>query len=217
MKLFNLFKSKKSAKTPNHYYSLYNKIWAVEESIVFQTQAVAEEKNPYGWTFEIRWKDTNTGDWYPWTTYWNRKIYYSAQSANEAAISALKGSKHEWRIKPLYTMEQQEYRNFKIDKLLSGRSYEPKKYELMAWKVKKDCQVKYDNGNIFNYKKGTLFIQLERGDIIQIENTTKNRIGGKYQLFNDLIPGGFVQEVKIEDEKWSHPHLLKEIKNKLKI
>jgi hypothetical protein len=60
-------------------------------------------------------------------------------------------------------------------------------------------------------------IQLESGDIIQIKNSRENTRSGRYQLFNDLIPRGFVEEVKIEDEKWSHPHLLKEVKNKLKL
>jgi hypothetical protein len=203
---------------PEHYYTLFNKNWAIEESIDFQTQAVAEGMRPYGWAVEVRWRD-NKGEFYPWQSYWNRKIYYSALAATEAALKFYVSTSHgyEWRVKPLYTMEQQEYRNFKIDKLLGGPTQEPKKYEIKGWKVKEDCEIEYKNGNKFKFKKGTLFIQLENGDIIQMKNSRESPRTGQYQLFNDLIPGGFVEEVKIEDEKWSHPHLLKEVKNKLKL
>jgi hypothetical protein len=231
MKVFNIFrknrnqpkvvespvKSNKKLINPAHCYTIFNKIWAIEESINFQTQAIVDGMKPYGWTVEIRWKDNN-GEFYPWQTYWNRKIYYSASSATEAALKCYlsKSNGYEWRVKPLYTMEQQEYRNFKLDKLLGETStQEPKKYDIKGWKVKEDCEVEYKNGAKFKYKKGTLFIQLESGDIIQIKNSRENTRSDKYQLFNDLIPGGFVEEVKIEDEKWSHPHLLKEVRNKI--
>ena len=204
---------------PDHYYTLFNKTWAIEESIRFETQSIAEGYKPYGWTFEVRWKD-NSGEWYPWQSYWNRKIYYSVHTATEAALKCYISKNHgyEWRVKPLYVMEQQEYREFKIDKLLGENiSQESKKFEIKGWKVKEDCEIEYKNGNKFKFKKGTLFIQIENGDIIQIKNSRESNRIGKYQLFNDLIPGGFVEEVKIEDEKWSHPHLLKEVKNKLKL
>ena len=211
-------KSTKPVK-PNQYYTLFNKNWAIEESINFQTQAIAEGMTPYGWTVEIRYKDSN-GEFYKWETYWNRKIYYPASSATEAALKFFISKNHgyEWRIKPLYVMEQQEYRNFKLDKLLGNRSsQEPKKYEILGWKVKEDCEIEYKNGIKYEYKKGTLFIQLESGDIVQIKNSTESLRTYRYNLFDNLIPMGFVEEVKIEDEKWSHPHLLKEVKNKLKI
>jgi len=206
---------------PDHYYTLFNKTWAIEESIRFETQSIAEGYKPYGWAFEVRWKD-NSGEWYPWQAYWNRKIYYSAEAASEAALKCYISKNHgfEWRVKPLYAMEQQEYRNFKLDKLLneSTKKVEPKVYEIKGWKVKGDCEIEYKNtNNKFKYKKGTLFIQLQSGDILQVKSSRENSRSNRYQLFNDLIPGGFVEEVKIEDEKWSHPHLLKEIKNKLKL
>jgi len=234
MRILNIFRKKETqTKTvnssvksgndlvkPEHYYTLFNKTWAIEESINFQTQAVVEGMKPYGWTIEVRWKD-NKGEFYAWQTYWNRKIYYSALAATEAALKSYvsKSSGYEWRVKPLYVMEQQEYRNFKLDKLLNENinKIEPKVYEIKGWKVSEDCEIEYKNGNKFKYKRGTLFIQLENGDIIQIKSSRETPKTGQYQLFNDLIPGGFVEEVKIEDEKWSHPHLLKEVKNKLKL
>ena len=122
------------------------------------------------------------------TLNWNRKIYYSASAATEAALKFYVSTSHgyEWRVKPLYVMEQQEYRNFKLDKLLGENStQEPKKYEILGWKVKEDCEIEYKNGNKFKFKKGTLFIQLESGDIVQIKSSRENTRAGRYQLFND--------------------------------
>lgn len=233
MRIFNIFrknrnqpkvvespvKSADELVKPYQYYTLFNRTWAIEESIRFQSQATTHDMKPYGWTVEIRWKDNN-GEFYPWQTHWNRKIYYSSATATEAAMKSYlsAGKGYEWRLKPLYVMNEQEYREFKIDKLLGeSRIKDIKKFEIKGWKVKDDCEIEYKNGNKFKYKKGTLFIQLESGDIIQIKNERESERTGKYQLFNDLIPNGYVKEVKIEDEKWSHPHLLKEVKNKLKI
>jgi hypothetical protein len=214
-------KSTNELVKPHHYYTLFDKNWAIEESMIFQTQAVAEDMKVYGWTVEIRWKD-NYGEFYPWQTYWNRKIYYSSNSAIEAALKIYvsRHNGYEWRIKPIYVMEQQEYREFKIDKLLGDDEVkkDPEKYDIKGWKIKEDCEVIYANGYNAKYKKGTLFIQLESGDIIQIKNSKDKLIRNvKYDLFNTLIPNNFVYEIKIEDEKWSHPHLLKEVKNKLKL
>lgn len=35
-------------------------------------------------------------------------------------------------------------------------------------------------------------------------------------LFDELIPKGMVQETELKDEKWLYPHLLKELKVKIK-
>jgi len=212
-------KSTNQLVKPDHYYTVNGKNWAIEESINFKSQAVAEDMRPYGYTLEVRWKD-NKGEWYGWTPYWNHKIYYSVAQANDAAIKCYlsRVSICEWRIRPLYVMDQMEYRTFKLDKLLSDNKNEPKKYEIKGWKVKKDVEVEYNNGSKFKYKKGTLFIQLENGSIFKISRPSDpTSISDHYQLKNDLIPNGHVIEVEITDEKWAHPHLLKELKTKYKL
>jgi hypothetical protein len=231
MRILNLFRKSKPKSVeivepikqlvkPDYYYTISNKDYAIEESIVFKSQSVAEDIRPYGYTLEVRWKDSS-GNWYGWSTYWNNKIYNSTHSANEAAHKCYLSYKEEfeWRVRPLYVMDQMEYRNFKIDKLL--KEDEPslsKKYEIKGWKVKEDVEVEYGNGHKFKYKKGTLFIQLENGSIFRIngpsEPTSHN---DHYQLKNNLIPNGQVEEVDILDEKWAHPHLLKELKTKFKL
>ena len=205
--------------TPKHYYTVNGKNWAIEESIHFKCQAVADDINPYGYTLEVRWKDTK-GEWYGWTTYWNHKIYHSIHQANEAALKChlSKNSIYEWRIKPLYVMDQMEFRNFKLDKLLSDNKPDSKKYEIKGWKVKEDVEIEYNNGNKFKYKKGTLFIQLENGSIFRVNKPSDpTSIGDHYQLKHNLIPNKQVVEVDILDEKWSHPHLIKELKLKFKL
>lgn len=113
-------------------------------------------------------------------------------------------------------MGNDELRDYKIDLLLSEQT--PKKpYQIKAWKVIEDCEVNYKNSHLtYKYKKGTLFIQLENGSIINIRDHSKgiHRQDG-YQLKNDLIPNGLVKEVELTEEKWAHPHLLKELRNKI--
>jgi hypothetical protein len=206
---------------PNHYYTINRKDYAIEKSIIFQSQSSAEDVRPYGYTLEVRWRDNKNDDWCGWLTYWNYKIYSSIHVANESAHKCyLSSSKQEfeWRVRPLYVMDQMEYRNFKIDKLLKEEEQEPKKHEIKGWKVKEDVEVEYSNGRKFKYKKGTLFIQLENGNIIRVNGTSEPTFhGDSYQLKNNLIPNNQVEEVEIKDEKWAHPHLLKELKTKFKL
>jgi len=111
-------------------------------------------------------------------------------------------------------MDDQEIRDYKIDLLLKDNP-QKKQFEIKAWKVIDDCEVEYTYGK-YKYKKGTLFIQLEDGHIINLKDrTSKIDRNNDYQLKNDLIPRGLVKEVDIQDEKWSYPHLLKELRGKI--
>ena len=221
MRILDFFRRKKQPEVepikPNHYYMVNNKTWAVEESVNFKTQSMSDDVHTYGWTLEVRWID-GRGEWCGWTPYWNSKIYYSAQQATEAALKCyLSKSIHEWRVRPLYVMDEMEYRNFKLDKLLNTNT-ESKKHEIKGWKVKENVEVEYDNGHKSKYKKGTLFIQLENGGIFRVTGPSeKTKYGDKYSLNNYLIPNGHVVEVEIKDEKWAHPHLIKELKTKFKL
>jgi hypothetical protein len=115
-------------------------------------------------------------------------------------------------------MNQMEYRSFKLDKLFSDNNPDSKKYEVKGWKVKEDVEIEYNNGNKFKYKKGTLFIQLEDGSIFRVNKPSDpTSIGDHYQLKHNLIPNKQVVEVDILDEKWAHPHLIKELKLKFKL
>ena len=228
MKLFNLFKKKSTIVEPikNHFksdvmtYTINNKVYAIADSQLIKIQAVADDVHLYGWSLEVRWKD-NKGEWHSWMTYWNHRVYTSRSSALDAATKIYPSfhDGYEWRIVPIYKMTEPEYRDYKIDQLLSPTpNKNPKIYEIKAWKAKEDCEIFYERTkNTFKYKKGTLFIQMEDGNVRSIKDQTSGmNYHDRYQLFNNLIVENLVEEVNIQNEKWVHPHLCKELKKKIK-
>jgi hypothetical protein len=201
-------------------YTINNKVYAIADSQLIKIQAVADDVHLYGWSLEVRWKDSK-GEFYSWTTYWNHRIYTSRSSALDAATKIYPSfhDGYEWRIVPIYKMTEPEYRDYKIDQLLSSTpNKNPKIYEIKAWKVKEDCEIFYERTkNTFKYKKGTLFIQMEDGNVRSIKDQTSGiNYHDRYQLFNNLIVENLVEEVNIQNEKWAHPHLCKELKKKIK-
>jgi hypothetical protein len=234
--IFNIFKKKQEPKVnvpvKNHFnsetmtYTINNKEYAITDSQLIKIQAVADDVHLYGWSLEVRWKRQN-GEWYNWMTYWNHRVYCSRSSALDAATKVFphytynSNGEHEWRIVPLYKMTEPQYRDYKIDQLLNinQRIKEPKVYEIKAWKVKEDCEIKYErNHSIYKYSKNTLFIQMEDGNIRVVKNSTeRNRIIYTHaRMILDLIKNEQVEEVNIKNEKWAHPHLCKELKRKIK-
>jgi hypothetical protein len=231
MKLFNLFKKKSTIVEPvkNHFksdvmtYTINNKEYAIADSQLIKIQAVADDVHLYGWSLEVRWKD-NKGEWYSWMTYWNHRVYTSRSSALDAATKIYPSfhDGYEWRIVPIYKMTEPEYRDYKIDQLLmpNRANKEPKVYEIKAWKIKDDCEIKYERNNMtYKYSKSTLFIQMEDGNIRLVKNSTEsNSIIHSHarMILDDLIKNEQVEEVNIKNEKWAHPHLCKELKRKIK-
>ena len=234
MKLFNLFKKKKATPvaptTPvkNHFnsetmnYTINNREYAIADSQLIKVQAVADDVHLYGWSLEVRYRMSG-GEFCSWFTYWNNRIYNSRSSALDAATKVYTSSSpgYEYRIVPLYKMTEPEYRDYKIDLLLTPNrvNKEPKVYEIKAWKVKEDCEVYYERTHsTYKYSKNTLFIQMEDGNIRTVKNTTeKNRTiySNSKMILDDLIKNEQVEEVNIKNEKWAHPHLCKELKIKL--
>jgi hypothetical protein len=228
MKMFNIFKKKPQPvkeKVKNNYnydlmtYTINGKEYAICDSQLIKIQAVADDVYLYGWSLEVRYKMSG-GEFCNWFTYWNHHIYVSRSSALDAATKVCKGynSEWEWRIIPLYKMTEPEYRDYKIDQLLTQSNKVEKKYEIKAWKVKEDCEIFYQRTNqTFNYKKGNLFIQMENGSVQLIRDQTSGiNYHDKFQLFNDLLNNDKIEEVNIQNEKWAHPHLCKELKIKIK-
>ena len=244
MKIFNLFKRKKNtsvapvepvttpAPSKNHYntdimnYTINGKEYAIADSKLIKIQAVSDDVHLYGWSLEVRWRRQN-GEWYNWMTYWNHRIYVTRNAALDAAGKIFphwsfdSNGESEWRIVPIYKMTEPQYRDYKIDQLLntSKVNKEPKVYEIKAWKVKEDCEVKYErNHSIYKYSKNTLFIQMEEGNIRVVKNKTernKTIYSNSKMILDDLIKNEQVEEVNIKNEKWAHPHLCKELKNKI--
>lgn len=224
-KLFNLFRKSEPVaqqsdlRKPTEYYDINGKRFAISDSMNIKVQASADDVQVYGWTLEVRWKDTK-GGWYQWMTYWNHRIYQTRQSALDAAIKVYPSYRkdYEWRIAPLYKMNQPEWRQYQIDQLLWDRhDSEIKAKEIKAWRVIEDWEETFNNVNKVKVKKGTIFIQLENGSIMRAATTSEPaRSGLGYLLKNYLLPKGKVEEINIRNEKWIHPHLCKELKTKIK-
>lgn len=231
MKLFNLFKKKTTIVEPvkNHFksdvmtYTINNKEYAIADSQLIKIQAVADDVHLYGWSLEVRYKMSD-GEFCSWFTYWNHRVYASRSSALDAATKVYTSSSpgYEYRIVPLYKMTEPEYREYKIDQLLMPNrvNKEPKVYEIKAWKVKENCEIKYERNNMtYKYSKSTLFIQMEDGNIRLVKNSIDpNSIIYSHarMILDDLIKNEQVEEVNIKNEKWAHPHLCKELKRKIK-
>lgn len=233
MKLFNLFKKKTTIVEPvkNHFksdvmtYTINNKEYAIADSQLIKIQAVADDVHLYGWSLEIRYRMSG-GEFCSWFTYWNHRVYTSRSSALDAATKSSPG--YEYRIVPLYKMTEPEYRDYKIDLLLTPNrvNKEPKVYEIKAWKVKEDIEKEIQRNQypqngiaIYKYKKNTLFIQMEDGNIRLVKNSTESNsiiYSHARMILDDLIKNEQVEEVNIKNEKWAHPHLCKELKKKIK-
>lgn len=232
MKLFNLFKKKKAtpvAPVKNHFnsetmtYTINNKEYAITDSQLIKIQSVADDVHLYGWSLEVRYKMSD-GEFCSWFTYWNHRVYTSRSSALDAAtkVYTSSSSSYEYRIVPLYKMTEPEYREYKIDQLLTPNraNKEPKVYEIKAWKIKEDCEITYERNNMtYKYSKSTLFIQMEDGNIRLVKNSTESNsiiYSHARMILDDLIKNEQIEEVNIKNEKWAHPHLCKELKNKIK-
>jgi hypothetical protein len=219
MKLFNLLKKKKYTPTPvvptkNHYnsetmnYTINNREYAIADSQLIKVQAVADDVHLYGWSLEVRYRMSG-GEFCSWFTYWNHRVYTSRSSALDAATKVYTSSSpgYEYRIVPIYKMTEPEYRDYKIDLLLTPNrvNKEPKVYEIKAWKVKEDCEITYERNNrTYKYSKNTLFIQMEDGNIRVVKNSNERNITiykHSTMILEDLIKNEQVEEVNIKNEK----------------
>lgn len=200
-------------KNPTERYNIDGKIFAIADSMNIKVQTSSEDVQVYGWTLEVRWK--HNGEWCQWMTYWNHRIYQSRQSAMDAAIKVYPSynKDYEWRISPLYKMNEPQFRDYKIDQLLYDNPHQKKDKEIKAWKVIEDHEEIFQSGNKVKVKKGTIFIQLENGQIFKSATTSEpTSYGLRYLLNNYLLPKNKVEEIDIRNEKWIHPHLCKELK-----
>lgn len=210
---------KESVKKPDHWYDIGGTRYAVSDSMDIEVQSHAGDVYVYGWTLEVRWKHGD--DWHPWMTYWNHRIYQSQKSAIDATTKIYlnyKGEDYQWRIAPLYKMNVPEYRQYKIDQLLSNKSSERKESEIKAWRVKEDHQIQFSNGYGVEVKRGEIFLQMSNQNIVRVATCSEStKFGQGYLIRNYLIPRDIVEEFDIREEKWIHPHLCKELKKRLKI
>lgn len=200
---------------PWTHWMIDNQKYAIKDSFDIKCQTIPDGKQIYGWTLETRYKIN--GEWCQWYTYYNNRIYQSMSSAIGAGIKTHPNGKEnvDWRICPLYKMENAEFREFKIDQLLN-KTKENEKYEIKAWILEEDFERKFNN-NFMIHKKGSVFIQKDNGGIIISATPKTIALHGYNYLFKEIQKYGRIKEINLIDEKQLHPHLLKSIKQKLNI
>ncbi len=221
MSITNIFKRKDKIITSEGTLKEVTKpvIISVNNKDYIKVQSSSEDVKVYGWTLEVRYKNNDgTSHWY---THWNHRIYQTRESAVDAALK-IGTIDREYRVNPLYIMTQPQYRDYKIDKILDNDK--PKiEVDVRGWKLKDDYIYHRfkDNKGVeteYKYRKGSVFIQLETGEIVKSGNSNEHTVWiNNGCLFKDMIPNGLVDEIVITDEKWLHPHLLRVLKNKFKI
>jgi hypothetical protein len=207
----------------NQVAIINNKQYVIEKTHVVKCSPYTEDIKPCGWILEY-------GNVIKDQTFWNNysgRIYTTRDSAIQSMIQIGKTwgrPDREWRISAIYRMEQMEYRDYLIDEIFKEQK-PPKKYDLKFWKVREDAEVELTNRDkrtpvgTFKIKKGTIYCQMEDGSMWTLATPTSpmlgyvwNRILGEY-----LIPGNYVDEVDIMEQKWIHPHLPISLKNKFNV
>ena len=166
-----------------------------------------QELVPYGYAIERKCKNLDS-----WYNYWTNTIYSSLQSALNAIVQIPKYGE-EYRVVPLYRLQGSALREYKINEVLNDKKTKERRLEeIKAWKLKKDFE--YPMG--FNNKRGSVFIQLENGNIIKSGQTEKTRhFWSGSELRTHLKNPDLFEEIELKDEKWLYPHLLKELKVKI--
>lgn len=226
--LFNLFRKERKIveREKTDIIWMNGHKYIISDLQKIKIQDIPESKSVYGWSLEYRYLMGNSVGWSSWLSYKN-KIYTTISSTTGAVVDIIPNYRNgfEWRLVALYKMSDSEFRDYKIEKILSDtdlvKSQIPNiknKYRITAWKVKEDCQIVYNlSKEEYKFKKNTLFIQNEDGQILTIvDQKTPVSYNHRFILFNDLIKKGLVEEVDVSGQKWAHPHLCKELKIKLK-
>ncbi len=227
--MMNLFKKlfkKQSEPSINHFptkskpsgdWIINGKRYVSDDTIICKVQTQSDDVEIYGWTLQSRYELLSHG-WTQWTSESNNRIYQSRSSAIDAAIKIFKNKsdRYEWRISPLYVMSQPQFRDYKIDRLLSEDN--PKKAdEMKTWRVIEDKTITNQHGYKTSYKKDDIYIQI--GDSIIKSATCKDRHyhcwGNEYLILKKDMTQ-ICEEIDIKNEKWIYPHLTKELKLKLK-
>jgi hypothetical protein len=192
-------------------YKIKGTEYLVEEVSHIEIQDSFPETKIYGWTLEYKSRYSSSEEF--WHTSWTNRIYNSRQSALNAAIQT--GMKEEFRISPLYKMDGGALRDYKISQILDDKPKRDNKFEIRAWKLKVDEFI-YPEHNKTPHKRGSVFVQLENGSIIKSGYTSKSIHYWSSDIKRHLSNKDLFEEIELKDEKWLYPHLLKELKNKLK-
>ena len=181
-----------------------NKEYSIEKGEISVNVLENSELKPYGYTIERKY---NSG----WHTYWTNKIYSSLSSALNAIQQIPKGLHEEYRVVTLYRMSEYQTREYKIKEVLGDiKSKKERLKEIKAWKAKEDFEYPKNRIN----KKGSIFIEFYNS-IIKSGQSQKTEYYWNSEIKKHLSNKDLFELIELKDEKWLHPHLLKELKEKI--
>jgi hypothetical protein len=181
-----------------------NKEYSIEKGEISVNVLENSELKPYGYTIERKY---NSG----WHTYWTNKIYSSLSSALNAIQQIPKGLHEEYRVVTLYRMTESQTREYKIKQIFGDiKSKEERLKEIKAWKLKDDFEYPKNRIN----KKGSIFIEFYNS-IIKSGQSQKTEYYWNSEIKKHLSNKDLFELIELKDEKWLHPHLLKELKEKI--
>jgi len=225
MKLFNLKNGNKETMPQRNIpvipseqvVIIHSKQYIIEKVHKISAQPYTEDIRPYGWTLELGHDIHGKIQYYDYT----KKVYTTRESAIQAMIQIKKqwgsGPDRHWRISALYRMDTMDWRDYLIKEIF--REEQPcRKYEMKFWKVREDSTVKSQRGYEFKAKKGQVYVQYEDGVIGLLSTPTEIGGYGNYRWTLDrLLENDLVEEVDIITQKWIHPHLPIQLKNKYNV
>lgn len=226
-KIINLLKSNKKEiiNTNNMKNNVYinGKQYFLEITDKILVQEPNPEKKIYGWSLEFRCKYNDK--WNNWEVYWNKKIYSNRESAISAAINikntTFRNTGYEFRVRVLYSMDATEWRDWTIEQVLKSdttNTTEKSEKPIRAWKLK-DEYVRNPTSGYYKsttYPKNSLFIEFE-DEILMCATATNPTSRWQRTVFNEINKNSLLEEVDITKEIWYHPHLIKQIKQKLNV
>lgn len=184
-----------------------NKTYVFDDAKSFTSsiQLKDSDRSVYGYGLEVKYTNTS---WIPWN-----KLYSSYGTTIDAIIKLKQVYGGEFRIIPLYRMDNSDFRDFKINQILSNddeNKNRPKKEAKVEFYV---CNEEFDYNFYTNVKvlKGSIVISYI-GSYYLINSYTQ-KIVNLYD-FKKYIHN--FKEIDLDNIKYK-PHFPKIIKEKLKI
>lgn len=196
-------------KYPDDYFVINDRIWAVKESIVYSKQSEVSGNNLCGFILEILFLDK----WLPF----KNKIYANSIQALTAYTMCYDGYsiKPKFRIRPVYTMDDSEYREFQLSELLDTKNKKNNELEIKCWKATQDFTLKTLTRGDISVKRGTIYIKYNKEKAIKIKSKKEPVQLWAFWELEKAIENNWCEPIDFMSEKWFHSHIIKSIRNNI--